>query len=125
MLPLVLMDALHLDVEHGVRIHGNVCTLQNVIRQVGLQAQLDLPPFVPEAAILYKPLQLPQLVQVLDPAVANFAADQVSQAGIALHHPAAGGDPVGFVIELLWRQIVKNPSEWWFSPVPCAEPLPR
>ena len=75
-LPLVLVQTLHLDVEEGVRVDGDPCPFPDQAGKIGLVGALDLPPLMLECRIvgpLLQPRQLP--FHVADPGLPELAGD--------------------------------------------------
>src|SRR5215471_17002176 len=107
-LPLVLVQPLHLDVEHRLWIDLNARALFDHGRQRALVVVLDCPPLNLEPAIVgerHEPRQL--AFEVRDPLIADTGRNERGQPRITQDHPAARGDPVGNVDELLRHQPIE------------------
>ncbi len=101
------MNALHLDIEHRIRIHADAGALARDLRQVALVGALDPLPALLEGAVVGELLQLAQPLEVAHPAVADRIADQGRESRIDQRQPAARGDSIGLVAELLRREVVE------------------
>ena len=107
-LPLVLVDALDLHVEHRVRIDDDAGQLLRQLRQRELVAALDrLEAFEQEPASSTNSSSSPQLVEIADPAVADGARDQRRQRPIRVQQPAARRHAVRLVVEALGTELVE------------------
>jgi hypothetical protein len=82
-LPLVFVDALDLHVEQGIGIDLDAQPLADDLRQARLVVALDAHEGVAEGGVVGQRRQLPQLVEVLEPALADAAADQRDRPGLA------------------------------------------
>ena len=65
----------------------------------------DLAPLGAEIRVVDQRLELAQLVQIADPALADALRDAVCEARIGQHHPAPRRHAVGLVAELLRPQL--------------------
>ena len=91
-LPLVLVDPLHLDVEEGVRIDGDPGPLLDQAGKIGLVGLLDLPPLFLEYRIVGQLLQPRQLLsRLLTQPSPMLAGDQSRQAAGCSGPSSAGG----------------------------------
>ncbi len=107
MLPLVFVNALHLYIEHRVRIQHDARALARDRRQVALVRALDVSPALLKRTVVGEPLQLAQPLEVAHPALADRIADEAGEAGIGQSEPASRGDAVGLVAEFLGSQVVE------------------
>ena len=104
-LALVLVQALHLHVEHHVGGEGHTLPAGDFRRQLALLLALDADK-IPAQRIVDEGLQLLQAVQVGEEPVADLPGDQGGQLGVAQAQPAPLGDAVGLVLEALGIQGV-------------------
>ena len=73
-----------------------------------LLGQLDLTPLGLELLVISMLAQALQQVSLSDPLVsAQSLCDEACQLRVAVCQPAARGDTVGLVLELLWSQLIK------------------
>ena len=86
-LPLVFVNPLDLHVEEGVGVDPDAGAVVDQAPQPLLVGLLDAPELFLKGRVPGPGLQLPQLIEVGDPAVADGVGDQPGQAGIA--RPAA------------------------------------
>ena len=99
-LPLVLMETLHLYVEQRIRIYHDADPILYDGCKSGFVATLDLLPFRPEPRIISKRFYLPDLFfEMFDPAVADRFCDQTCKFRVAQGYPASRGHPVRHVHE--------------------------
>ena len=94
-LPLVLMQALGLNIKNEGGVHLNALVLLNKVGQAFLILVLDLGKLFPEGLVIGKGLQIAQRFRIVNPLVTNGLADQVRELGVAAHEPAAMGNAVG------------------------------
>jgi len=106
-LALVFVDALDLHVEQRGRIDHDAEPLLDHLRQAQLVVALDAHELVAEAGVVGQRRQPPQLVEVLEPALAELGADQFRQRRIGLVEPAPRRDAVGHVDDLVRPQAVE------------------
>jgi len=106
MLALVLVDSLHLRIEHGAGIHREAGILQDVLSESYLDVAPHLPPLGAENGILSEALQLPEVIQVADPAVSYLLVIRADASG---YSPPASvvGDAIGHIDEFVGPQIVE------------------
>jgi len=106
-LALVFVDALDLDVEQAADREGHAAVGPD---QVGQPLFVLVPhgrPALPEVGVIGQRGELLQLIEVGDPALADALTDQLAEARIATGQPAALGDAVGLVVELLRPEFVE------------------
>ena len=101
LLALVLVEALRLHIEHAVRVDDGTLVPPQPIGEAPLVGPLDLGEGGEQRRIVDVREQLLQLSAVPAPARADGVVDPGRQGGIAAHQPAAEGDAVGLVVELL------------------------
>jgi hypothetical protein len=77
----------------------------DVRRKALLAVVLDGAPLAGKRGILDHGFELAQLFQVVNPAMAETLTEQVREAGIREHDPAARCDAVGFVGEFFRREL--------------------
>ena len=107
-LPLVLVQPLHLDVEERLRVHDDTGALLDERGQSSLVLGLDRLPLRLETGIGCQRLEALELVfQVRDPSIADSTGDERAQLRIAQHDPAPRRHAVGDVEELLRREPVE------------------
>ena len=100
MLPFILVNPFDLNIKEGGGIHQDTGAAMNDAGEVPLGGQMGLLPALQEVPIILKVLQFSQLVQVLNPSLANHLVEQCSQLGVGQGQPAPGGDAIGDVGEL-------------------------
>ena len=109
LLTLVLVHALDLDVEDRVRVNLDVLLGAQPRRQAPLVALLDLQEPLDKAGVTAQGEKVLQLGGVADPPVADGVGHQRGQRRVAAHEPAAEGDAVGLVGELLGVELGEGP----------------
>ena len=78
------------------------CSHLDEVGQTLLVLELDRPPLLLEGLVIRKLAQASQLISLGNPLVASQGLrDELAEAGVAVRQPAAGGDTVGLVLELL------------------------
>ena len=107
LLTLVLMQALGLDIEHGIRVDGDVLGPLEPIGQCLFVLGLDGGELLQGIDVFGVGQQLFQLGGVLAEAGTDELFNFGSQGGVALQKPAAEGDAVGLVVELLGVQLIE------------------
>mmetsp|Transcript_41521 Transcript_41521/g.96930 ORF Transcript_41521/g.96930 Transcript_41521/m.96930 type:complete len:774 (+) Transcript_41521:686-3007(+) len=101
-LALVLVDALDLDVKHGVGVDVDVHRLLDVLGEALLVLELRLHQLVENLVVRLKLVEAVEEGEVLDPLVGPEAlGDERVERGVALRHPAAARDAVGDADELV------------------------
>ena len=109
-LALVLVDALHLNVEQGGGIHQHAGVAVDVTGQLALHRQLGVTPVLQEAMVVLAFLQLAQVLHVGDPVLTDVLVKQGGELRVGQGHPAAGGDAVGHVGEFLRAKAQRIPA---------------
>ena len=105
-LALVLVDALNLDVEHGVGGHLDAGGLLDHLGAESLALLLGGAPLGLELLVLGEGGELLEERGVGDPLVgADGLGDDVGELRVAEREPAAGSDAVGLVLELLGVEL--------------------
>ena len=107
LLTLVLMQTFGLDIEHGLRVHGDVLGVQQPVGQRFLVGLFHGGQLVQHRLIPRKGQQLFQLCGILAEAGANALFQLSGQGRVAFQQPAAEGDAVGLVVEALRVQFVE------------------
>ena len=108
LLALVLMQALGLDVEHGVGVDGHALGALQPVGQRLLVVSLHLGEALQHVHVVFVGQQLFQLSGILAEAGADELLDQAGQGGVALQQPAAEGDAVCLIVEFLGVQLVET-----------------
>ena len=106
-LPLVLMEPLDLDVEHGFGVHGDAGAALQPLGQPVLVAVFGLCEPPAEGGVVGQRLEIPQALQVAHPPLADGLGQEVPQRVIAAVEPAPGRDPVGLVDDAFGVQRVQ------------------
>ena len=107
-LPLVLVQPLHLHVEQRLRIHGDPGALPDERGEAILVGGLDRVPVRLETGVGGERLDADELrLQIRHPALADRAREERGQARIAQRDPSPRRDAVGHVAELLRRHPVE------------------
>ena len=107
MLALIFMQALHLNIEYGLRVHGYTGVLFDVVGQILLVCLFDFTELPAESGVFHKCLELPEFVQMLDPAISDFAGHQGSESGIARYHKPARSHAIGNIEKFLRPVFIK------------------
>ena len=105
------MDSLDLNIKERIWVHFDAVVLPNVLCQFLLVVLLNLTPCFAKLCILNECFKLLEVLQLLNPVVANLLGDELGELRITLQQPAAWSDPVGFVIEFLGPQLVEIPQD--------------
>ena len=106
-LALVVVHALHLAVQHSLRVEDQTLLGMKVPGQTVLVELLDLSPALLELRIVCQGHKLAELGQVGHPLVANGVIDQVSQRRVGLLEPPPRRDAVGLVVEPAGVELVE------------------
>ena len=106
-LALVLVQALHLDVEDRIGIKRHAKVGAHPVRKDALVGALDLRKAGEEGLVLCKTLELPEFVEVGDPVVADLLGDQLRKRRIRLQEPTTGRDAVRDVVEVVRHEFVE------------------
>ena len=101
MLPLVFVNALHLDVEEAFRIDYDSGPLLDNSRQCLFIRKLHPAPVPVEFRIIGEFLQAPELFQIFNPARTDFVSDKPAQSGVAQGQKPPGSNTVRHIDELL------------------------
>ena len=110
-LALVLMQTLDLHVEQGVGVHHHAVALQDQVGQAFFVVQLDVLELLEHRRVVVVLHQLFQLGAVLGEAVPDQLLEQGGQLGVGLAQPAAVGDAVGDVAEVVRLHLVVVPED--------------
>ena len=110
MLALVLVDALHLDVEQRTGIDHDAGALADVARQPFLVGTLDAAPLLLEGAVPDPGLEGLEPREIRHPALAHRLIEQLRERRVAEHHEAARRHPIGDVAEALRPELRKVPQ---------------
>ena len=100
-LALVQVDPLDLYVEERGRVERDARLGVDELGQPLLVGALDRAQLGAEALLVQHRLQLAQLLEIPDPAVADAPRDQLGEPRVRLQQPAPGRDAVGHVLEAL------------------------
>ena len=100
LLALILVQALGLDIEHGIGVHSHLLGVQQPVGQCFLVGLFHSSQLAEHRLVLGKGQQFFQLGGVLAEAGANVLFQRGGQARVALQQPAAEGDAVGLIVEL-------------------------
>ena len=107
-LPLVLVDALDLHVEHRIRIDNHASKVLDNAGQLEFVLAFHFFKGLAEVGIVDESLQVTQPVQVGDPLVfVQGGADEIGQPGIGQHEPAAGRYAIRLIVELIRPNLCK------------------
>ena len=93
-LPLVLVQALDLNVKDGPGIYLDAVVLQDVVGQADLILVLDVQEFLPGLLVVRVDAQLLHAGEVGDPLVADVVGDPVRQERVAVQEEPSLGDAV-------------------------------
>ena len=93
-LPLVFVDAFDLAIKDGVRIHDSARRGLEPVGKAGLGVALGLAEVITKAPVVGQRLELAQLGQVGDPAVADGFGDRTGQRGLASSSQRRGVTPL-------------------------------
>ena len=104
MLALVLVDALHLNVEQAGRVHQHAGVAMDVAGQLAFHRQLGASPELQEALVVLMLFEFAQVLHVGDPVLTNMLIQQLGEFRVGQRDPAAGGDTVGDVGEFFWPE---------------------
>ena len=104
-LPLVFVNALGLNVEQRGRVHRHAGAVGDARGETAFGGEFDFAPFLPESGIVGQRLQLAQLVEVFEPAVADAPGDELCQRRIGNGQETPRRDAVGDVAEFLRPQL--------------------
>ena len=108
LLTLILMQALGLDIEHGIGVHGDVLRMQQPVGKSLLVCLFHGGQLAEHGLVVGKGQQLFQFSCILAETGADALFQHSGQAGVAFQQPAAEGDAVGLVVELFRVQLVKT-----------------
>ena len=100
-LALILVQALHLHVEHRIRIDLHALLARQPVGKACLVLALDAGELLAESGVVAQRQDVLDLLDVVTPAVADALIQQRGQARIGQHQPAARRDAVGDGRELL------------------------
>ena len=100
-LALVLVQALHLHVEHHRRVELKTLMAVNPAAEALLVRLLDRGELLDEGRIVRERQQLFKLVEILAPALTDGFIQQVGERRVGQHQPAARRNAVGDRVELL------------------------
>ena len=101
LLALVLVEALDLDVKDGLGVHLHVLALLQDLGQLLLVVVLDVQHGAEHLGVPDEGGEVLQLAGVPTPLVADAVVNEGGQTGVAHLQPAAEGDAVGLVVELI------------------------
>ena len=104
-LPLVLVNALDLAVEDRIRIDDDLGVPLDPVGEPRLARALRLENVRPERRVFRQRLELFQLGEVGDPALADRGRDRLREPRIGEAKPASRRDAVGLVVETLGKRL--------------------
>ena len=107
MLALVLVDPLHLNVEHPVRIQPDAGLGQDVVGQPGLVNALDRPPFLLERRIAGQWFQRAQPLHVGHPTRTDGLIQKGTQSGVRQPDEPARRHAIGLIAEALRPHLIE------------------
>mmetsp|Transcript_12381 Transcript_12381/g.42919 ORF Transcript_12381/g.42919 Transcript_12381/m.42919 type:complete len:540 (+) Transcript_12381:442-2061(+) len=111
-LPLVLVYALHVDVEQHVRVQLHAARLAHDLRQPRLVAHLNPAPLGLERGVAGEPAELGEPVEADDPVgAAHGAADEVAQGRVRGQEPPPRAHAVRHVAEAVRVHLVEVREE--------------
>ena len=106
-LALVLVDALDLDVEHRVGIHGDAGPAPDDVRESCLRRALHPLPVFAESGVLRERLERPEPAVIAGPRVADPPRRELREPRVRKHEEAPGRDAVRHIRELLRHELVE------------------
>ena len=106
-LALILMQALDLHIEQRLGIDGDAPLVLQVAGKILLVQPLDLGQLPQAFLVVHIGAQAGQQVKIVQVSITDAVADKAIQAWVGLHQPAAAGNAVGHIAELLRHQPVK------------------
>src|SRR5262249_22873292 len=109
-LSLVLVDALDLAVEDGVRIDRQTRCGLEPIRKLHFGLMFGLAIRITEALVVIKRLEPGQLVQIADPSIAYSLGNRARQRRVGDQQPASGGDAVSLIVETVREHFSEIPD---------------
>ncbi len=104
-LPFIFMDAFDLTIEDGVRINGLAALRLKPLGKLHFCRALRLADRVAEPLVAGQFLELGQLGEIGNPAVADGLSDGVGERRVRQQQPPSRRDPVGLVVEPLGIQL--------------------
>ena len=101
------MQTLDLDIVNGIVIqHDSLCFCK-IIFQLGLSAVLDIKQALQNGSVIDKRAELLQLHRILLKARSDQGFNQICQLVVAVQQPAAEGNAVCLIVELLRIDLVE------------------
>ena len=98
-LALVFVETLDLHVEDGGGVDLDAALVKDALGECFFVRVLDRHEFFAERGIIGRRFEFAQQVEIALPPAANGAGDEVGEARVAGHEPAARGDAVGLVVD--------------------------
>ena len=109
-LALVLVQPFDLDIKHRIGRNVDPGFAGDELGQQLLVLLLGGAESLPKDGVIHERFQLPKLIQIGDPLVADVLGNQMGKSRIGAEEPAPGGDAVGFVVEFLRPQFREIPQ---------------
>ena len=106
-LTLVGMNALYLHIKHGVNLDADLVVSQHILSQGTLSGTLYLIDGLQESRVVHILVQLLHHPGVASPGPGQLVVNNVCQVVVGTDHPAAMGNAVGLVVELLREVLVE------------------
>src|SRR5208337_5039280 len=100
-LPLVLVDALHLGVDEGVRVYRLTGGRLQPVGKLRFRLVLGLPKAFAKCAVVGEGLEFPEFFTIRDPALADGLGDGSGERGVREEKPAARSYAIGLVAKAL------------------------
>ena len=107
LLPLVLVQTLDLNIVNGIVIQHDSLRFCKVIFQFGLSAALDIEQTLQHGSVIDKRAELLQFHRIFLKSRSYQGFNQICQLVVAVQQPAAEGDAVCLIVELLRINLVE------------------
>ena len=114
-LALVFVEALDLHIEHGGGVNLNAALIKDALGEFFFVRVFNRHEFLAERSVVGRGLKLAQQVEIALPAAADGARDEVGEARVASHEPAARGDAIGLVVDAARIEFVELGEEVAFN----------
>ena len=106
-LTLVGMNALYLHIKHGVNLDADLVVSQHILGKSTLSGTLYLVDGLQERRVIHILVQLLHELGIASPGPGQLVINNMCQIVVGTDHPAAMGDAVGLVVELLREVLVE------------------
>ena len=106
-LTLVGMDALYLHIKHGINLDADLVVGQHILGKSTLSGTLYLVDGLQESRVVHILVQLLHELGVASPCPGQLVVNNMCQLVVGTDQPAAMGDAVGLVVELLREVLVE------------------